>query len=125
MDILPIALILLAHGSRLAEANDAIRALAAELRQLSRFEWVEAAFLEHGLPSLQEAIDLCVRWGAARILIYPHFLAPGVHLRRDLPEAVAEARRRHPHTSILVTPALFDSPGLPQAILQLVEGQKG
>ncbi|MBN1141269.1 MAG: CbiX/SirB N-terminal domain-containing protein [Deltaproteobacteria bacterium] len=120
-----VALILLAHGSRLAEANDATLALAAEVRSQCRFERVEAAFLEHGLPTLSEAIDGCVRSGAERILIFPHFLTPGVHLRRDLPEAVAEARRCHPHTPILVTPALFDSSGLPQAILQLVGGEKG
>ncbi|NLC71838.1 MAG: sirohydrochlorin cobaltochelatase [Desulfuromonadaceae bacterium] len=116
-------LIILAHGSRLDEANRAVLLLAAEVRRKTAIPHVEAAFLEKGAPSLAEAIDRCALKGAGRILIFPHFLAPGIHLRRDLPGQIAEARRRYPDIPIRVTPALFESTRLAGLIGDLVENQ--
>ncbi len=46
---------------------------------------VEAAFLELGRPSLEEAADLLVARGVRQIVVIPYFLTPGTHLERDLP----------------------------------------
>src|SRR2546423_9746002 len=78
------ALLLVAHGSRQAEANDDLRHAAAELRRRGGYDIVEAAFLELAEPSVAEGGANCVRAGAKRVVMLPYFLSAGVHVRRDL-----------------------------------------
>jgi sirohydrochlorin ferrochelatase len=104
------ALLLIAHGSRNAEANDDLFALAEELRQTGPYALVEASFLEIAEPTIDAAGQRCVADGAARVILLPYFLSAGVHVRRDLQNhrdrlamafpsvefALAEPLGRHP-----------------------------
>ena len=90
------ALLMMAHGSRIAEANDAAREVAAMVREMTGFEIVEVSFREMHEPNIQQGIDACVARGAERILLMPYFLFPGAHVLHDLPEEIAEAKKRHP-----------------------------
>lgn len=90
------AILLMAHGSRIPEANDAAREIAALVRQMTGYEIVEVAFREQHLPNIQAGIDACVAQGAERILLMPYFLFIGAHVQEDLPEEMAQACRRHP-----------------------------
>ena len=47
------AILLMAHGSRIPEANDAAREIAALVRQMTGYEIVEVAFREQHLPNIQ------------------------------------------------------------------------
>jgi sirohydrochlorin ferrochelatase len=96
------AILLLAHGSRIAEANDAAREIATLVQRLTDFEIVEVAFREQHLPTIQEGIDTCVARGAERILLVPYFLYMGAHVREDLPEELAEAQQRHPGVAMVL-----------------------
>jgi sirohydrochlorin ferrochelatase len=80
------ALLLIAHGSRNAEANDDLFALAEELRRAGPYAIVEAAFLELAEPTIDAASRRCVSQGAERVILLPYFLSAGVHARRDLQE---------------------------------------
>ena len=86
----------MAHGSRITEANDAAREVAAMVREITGFEIIEVAFRELHEPNIQQGIDTCVARGAQRILLMPYFLFMGAHVQHDLPEEIAEARKRHP-----------------------------
>lgn len=90
------AILMMAHGSRIAEANDAAREVAAMVGELTGFDIVEVAFRELHEPNIQQGIDTCVARGAGRILLMPYFLFMGAHVQQDLPEEIAEARKRHP-----------------------------
>jgi sirohydrochlorin ferrochelatase len=90
------AILMMAHGSRIAEANDAAREVAAMVQQLSGFEIVEVSFRELHEPNIQQGIDACVARGAERILLMPYFLFMGAHVQHDLPEEIEEAKKRHP-----------------------------
>jgi len=90
------AILLMAHGSRISEANDAVREIAAMVKKMSGFDIVEVAYREQHLPTIQQGIDACVALGAQRILLIPYFLFVGAHVREDLPEEMAEGRKRHP-----------------------------
>ncbi len=85
--------ILFGHGSRLATANDHLRALAARLRESGRFPICEAAFLELTTPAMADAVKSCVGQGAERVVIVPYFLAVGRHVTEDIPGLIEEARR--------------------------------
>ncbi len=90
------AILMMAHGSRISEANDAARQVAAMVREMTGFEIVEVSFRELHNPNIQSGIDACVARGADRILLMPYFLFMGAHVQHDLPEEIEEARKRHP-----------------------------
>ncbi len=90
------AILLMAHGSRIPEANDAAREIAAMVKQMTGYEIVEVSFREQHLPDIQTGIDACVAKGAQRVPLIPYFLFVGAHVQEDLPEEMAEARKRHP-----------------------------
>jgi len=90
------AILLMAHGSRIAEANDAAREVAVMVRKMTGFEIVEVSFREMHEPNIQQGIDACVAKGAGRILMMPYFLFMGAHVQHDLPEEIEAAKKRHP-----------------------------
>ncbi len=90
------AILMMAHGSRIIEANDSAREVAAIVKEMTGFEIVEVAFRELHHPNIQNGIDTCVAKGARRILLMPYFLFMGAHVQHDLPEEIAEARKRYP-----------------------------
>jgi sirohydrochlorin ferrochelatase len=109
--------IVFAHGSSVESANEAVRAVAADLARQGGYEAVEAAFLEGGKPDLRGAVDLLVGCGIARIVVIPYFLTLGLHLQRDLPRLVEEIRVVHPSVVIQVTPPLDGHPAMVEALL--------
>lgn len=90
------AILLMAHGSRIPEANDAVLGIAAMVKEMTGYDIVEVSFREQHLPNIQQGIDACVAQGAKRVLLMPYFLFVGAHVREDLPEEMAQARERYP-----------------------------
>lgn len=90
------ALLMMAHGSRIAEANQAAHEIATMVQELTGFEIMEVSFRELHEPNIQQGIDSCVARGAGRILLMPYFLFMGAHVQHDLPEEIIEAQKRHP-----------------------------
>jgi sirohydrochlorin ferrochelatase len=100
------AVLLIAHGSRHAPANDDLHQLAARFAARADYPIVEACFLELADPDIACGGDRCVSRGATRVLMIPYFLSAGVHLLRDLTAARDELRRRHPGVEFRLGPAL-------------------
>ena len=113
----PSAYIVFAHGSSIESANEAVRVVAAEMARRGDYPFVEAAFLEGGKPDLGAAVDTAIAQGAERVIVVPYFLTLGLHLQRDLPKLVDQARARHPELEIEVTPPLDGHPAMVEALL--------
>lgn len=96
------ALLIMAHGSRIPEANDAVHEIAARVKKMTEFEIVEVSFREQHLPNIQQGVDACVAQGAQRILLVPYFLYMGAHVLEDLPEELVEAKKRHPGVEMVL-----------------------
>jgi sirohydrochlorin ferrochelatase len=92
---MPTALLLIAHGSRQAEANADLAFVAGGLEERGH-ALVEAAFLELAGPDIDEGGRRCVARGADRVVLVPYFLSAGVHVRRDLAAARRRLAERHP-----------------------------
>jgi len=88
-------LLLIAHGSRHAEANADLEHVAEQLRRRGH-EIVVAAYLELAEPDIAAGGARCVELGARRVVLVPYFLSAGVHVRRDLAAAREELARRIP-----------------------------
>ena len=100
------AILLMAHGSRITEANDAAREIARMVQEMTGYDIVEVSFREMHLPNIQQGIDACVAQGAERILLIPYFLFIGAHVQHDLPEELEEAMQRHPGVEMVMGPHL-------------------
>lgn len=106
-----VAVVVAAHGSRATAANDAHRAVVADLAGGVEHA-VTAAFLELAEPSIGDAIDAAVAAGATTVLVLPYFLYPGRHLTEDLPRIVGEADARHPGIEVRLLPLFGADPAL-------------
>jgi len=117
-------IIVFAHGSRIEAANQAVRSAASALARTGDCPIVEAAFLEIGRPSLEEAADLLAQRGVERIVIIPYFLTPGLHLERDLPRLIRDISSIHKDLDMSSTPPLDGHPGLVQILLDRAQNLK-
>src|ERR1044071_539456 len=110
--------IIVDHGSRLAESNQMLEQLAALFadRFASRHEIVEPAHMELCEPSIASAYARCVERGATRIVVCPFFLGPGKHWTGDIPRLTAQAAADFPQTRYHVTMPL----GIDELILELL-----
>ena len=108
--MLRTGIVVFGHGSSVASANDAVRAVAANAAREGAWPLYETAFLECE-PKLESAVEKLTLAGARKVLVLPYFLTLGIHLQRDLPQIVAELSGRF-GIPIQVAPPLDGHPGL-------------
>jgi len=109
-------IIIVDHGSRRAQSNEALVAAARRFAEVSEFTIVELAHMELVQPDVAAAFDRCVQQGAERIVVFPYFLSPGRHWKHDIPDLVAAAAKSHPEATWIVT-APF---GIHDAMMQVI-----
>jgi sirohydrochlorin ferrochelatase len=90
------ALLLVDHGSRRAEANAQLAAIAALIRaRVGPGVPVEVAHMELAEPSIARGIEACADAGAREVIVVPYFLGPGRHATEDVPRLAAEAAEQY------------------------------
>lgn len=111
-------IIIVDHGSRLAESNRLLEQVAQALadRFPQAYPIVEPAHMEITEPSIATAYGRCVARGARRIVVCPYFLGPGKHWTQDIPRLTKAAAATHPNTTYHVTATL----GLDDLMLELL-----
>jgi sirohydrochlorin cobaltochelatase len=101
------AVLLVGRGSTDPDANAEVCKAARLLWEGRGLAMVETAFVSLAWPGVPEGLERCRRLGAARIVVLPYFLFPGV-----LPDRVAEQAERyaaaHPGLDIAVADVLGD-----------------
>lgn len=112
------ALLLIAHGSREAEANADLFYFVEELRRRGSFAIVEASFLELAGPDIDQGAAACIAQGAQRVILLPYFLSAGIHVRRDLVEACRRLASQFPEVSFRLAEPLGQHPLLVEILLQ-------
>ena len=116
-----LAVVIVDHGSRRPEANDALLELVARFAQAFDFDIVEPAHMEIASPTIADAFDRAVSRGATEIIVHPYFLLPGRHWHEDIPELCARAAVRHTGLRWQVTEPL----GLSSKILDVIAERVG
>ena len=106
VDQVKTAVLLVGHGSRAQNANDALFRVVDHFQNAWPHRILKAAFLEISRPSIPEGIDLCVGEGSERIIVIPYFLFRGNHVAVDLPVFIKEGRRRYSNIDVILGPHL-------------------
>ena len=104
------AILLIAHGSRRAEANAELETIAEAMRSRGRYANVCVSYLELAEPSIAEGGASCVEAGAEEVILLPFFLSPGRHVVEDLTAARDALRERFPAVQFILAGALGSHP---------------
>ena len=104
------AVLLIAHGSRRAEANEDLEHVARELRERDASTSVVCSYLELAPPTIETGGEACVERGATDVVMLPYFLSPGVHVREDLLTARNALAERFPNVTFRLAEPLGRHP---------------
>ena len=115
-----MGIVVFGHGSSVASANEAVRAIAARAAAEGAWDLFETAFLE-ARPYLSDAVRGLTASGAQEILVLPYFLTLGIHLQRDLPKLVDDLSREY-SVPIRVAEPLDGHPELSRILVDRVNG---
>ncbi len=113
-----LALLLIDHGSRRAEANRQIEAVAARMAQLRPQALIEVAHLDCAEPTIPQGMAALIRRGATVIHALPYFLAAGRHTQEDIPALCRAAVADHPGVTVTVAPPLGPDEALVDLLLR-------
>ncbi len=111
------ALVLVDHGSKVAEANRLLEEVAGRVRARGAWPLVRTAHMELAPPTLAEAVEACVAEGATEVTIAQYFLSPGRHSTADIPRMARDAAARHPGVTVRVSEPLGVHDGIVDALL--------
>jgi sirohydrochlorin cobaltochelatase len=109
-------IVLFAHGARDPAWAHPFEAIRDRVRSRRPEFPVVLAYQEFMSPSLAEAVQLLAEKGVAAITIFPLFMAPGGHVRNDLPRIVEDLRKSHPGVPIAIETAVGEVPEILEAI---------
>jgi len=120
-------IILIGHGSPRKEANN-VEIMAGLLHNAIHpgcaDQCLRAAYMQFARPDIAATIDACVREGADRIIVHPFFLYAGLHVTKDIPEAIDAARGRYPGVEFVYTEPLGVHEGLVRIVLERINGKR-
>lgn len=112
------ALLLIAHGSRRAEANADLEALAEQIRERGLYRHVQASYLELCPPNIVDGGILCASSGVSEVVMLPYFLSAGIHVVDDLTEARDQLKNQYPDIHFVLAEPLGRHPLLTEIVLQ-------
>ena len=123
------AIILVGHGSPKKDANymDFVgRWLHSMLHPGCAKNCVRVCYLQFAKPDLKETIGQAVKdLNPARIIVHPYFLSSGMHVTRDIPEMIEEARAAYPGADFICTEPLGVSAGIVRTAMERIEAARG
>lgn len=114
------AIILLGRGGSDPDANSDLYKIARLFWERNKQTIVEPAFMGVTNPSLDEAVDRCVKLGAKKIVILPYFLFTGVLIKR-LEKRVSEFQTTYPHLSFILANYFGFHPALQTIVLDRLQ----
>lgn len=117
------SILLLGHGSPKQDANNLDKVAVMLHRMLHpgcAETCVSVAYMEFAAPKIPDAIRHAVDSGAKKIILHPFFLSSGMHVTKDIPEMIDEARTLHPDVKFTYTEPLGIHEKLAQIVMERI-----
>ena len=116
-----LAILVVDHGSRNDEANRQTQVIAERIAE-RRPDWiVRHAHMEIAAPDIADGLAACALAGATDVIVHPHFLGPGRHIRETIPALVEAAAQRHPTLAVRIGDPLGVHDGLIDLVIERIE----
>jgi sirohydrochlorin ferrochelatase len=115
------AVLLVGHGSRRSEANDALLRLEELVKRKRPGTLVTHGFLQFAKPDLPEALARLDEDGVEQVTVVPVFLYEGVHIHEDIPEILSEEADKRPHMCLVMAPVLGIDERMAEIVLDRVD----
>jgi precorrin-8X/cobalt-precorrin-8 methylmutase len=103
------SILLLGHGSPKKDANNLERVgkmLHGMLHAGCAEDCVKVAYLQFAEPGIMDTIKESVKRGAKKIILHPFFLSSGMHVTKDIPGMIDEAKGLYPEVKFVYTEPL-------------------
>ncbi|MBC9785782.1 sirohydrochlorin cobaltochelatase [Heliobacillus mobilis] len=113
--------LLVAHGSRLAEANSHAVNIGNMVRKFHQIDPLVVCFMENAKPNLAEGIEELVALGVDEVKVIPLFLYNGVHIQKDIPEELEEIGKAHPQLRFTMGRPLGADERIAQLIFERIQ----
>jgi len=111
-----LGLLLFAHGARDSRWALPFEDIADRVRVRAPDVAVELCFLELMTPDIIEGGRRLAAAGCERVDVVPLFLGAGGHVRKDIPELLAELEAKHPALRWELRPAIGEIDSVVEAM---------
>jgi precorrin-8X/cobalt-precorrin-8 methylmutase len=121
-------IILIGHGSPKKDANNIEligRLLHSAIHPNCSSNCVKVAYLQFAEPGIADAIKECIQSGAKRIVIHPYFLSSGMHVTKDIPEIIKEAKDMYSDREFIYTEPLGIHEKLVHVVMERIHTANG
>lgn len=115
------AVVVIAHGSRVKEANRGLYNVIEDLKATGRWNMVEPSFLQFEEPSLSCAVEGVINRGVDKVIVVPLLLFPGNHMLKDIPEEIEKQRLKHTGVEIVLTRHMGIDNRIAQIVIERIE----
>lgn len=114
------AFILLGHGAPDSEWAGPLRRVCEAVRTRAPDLRVALAFLEFMPPELRPCAEALIAEGFQRLVVVPMFMAQGGHLKRDVPQLLAQLQASHPQARLELAGAVGEAESVVGAMAEHV-----
>ncbi len=117
-------ILIVGHGSKKKETTGIERVeelLHNIIHPECKKKCVRVAYLQFGEPAIMEAIKNSVQNGAKKIIINPYFLHRGVHVTKNIPEVIKEAKNLYPNIEFIYTEPLGAHEKIAEVVLERIK----
>ncbi len=118
------SIILIGHGSPKKDANNLElmgKMLHSMLHAGCTGDCVKVAYLQFVEPDIMGTIKECAENGAEKIILHPFFLSSGMHVTKDIPGMIQEARGLYPEVKFVYTEPLGIHEKLARIVMERIE----
>jgi sirohydrochlorin ferrochelatase len=120
------AILLVGHGSKVEQANEALHKLCRLVeKKAAAGEVVAHAYLQFASPALEGAIANLDAQQVGEVVVVPIFLYEGVHFSQDIREFVEREAARRPHIRLVLAPVLGVDERMAEIVWDRVREAKG
>jgi precorrin-8X/cobalt-precorrin-8 methylmutase len=117
------SIVLIGHGSPKKGANNLEqigKMLHSMLHTGCTEDCVKIAYLQYAEPGIMDTIKASVDKGAKKIILHPFFLSSGMHVTKDIPGMIEEARKLYPGVNFKYTEPLGIHEKLAQIVMERI-----